>query len=196
MTALVHFKTGNLLEQGRDGHDYMSQQQHFTIKRYANKLNGIFDYQNNLLFNDQDSSVIIEDNTQYVACLNVKKGGKNMLMENTFQIRFLVYKIIGNQKIMVKDNFYDKVYPIGTNYQNPSASQIINIKANYRSFTYTEGTYGETDEIVRDRVYFAKIINGIVYHDQIERLIDDMIDISSLIFEPIPIGPIGPITLS
>ena len=119
-----------------------------------------------------------------------------MLMENTFQIRFLVYKIIGNQKILIKDNFYDKVYPIGTNYQNASASQTIDIRANYRSSTVSGDYFGLTDKIVRDRVYFAKLINGIVYHDQIERLIDDMIDISSLIFEPIPIGPIGPITLS
>ena len=119
-------------------------------------------------------------------------------MENTFQIRFIVYQIIGNQKIMVKDNFYEKVYPIGTNYQNPSASQTINIRANYRSYTYSQGYFGETDEIVRDQVYFSKIINGIVYHSQIERLIDDLIDISSLEFEPIPypITHVGLITLS
>ena len=151
------------------------------------------------MFNDPDSYVILQDDTQYVACLNVKTGGNNSLLENTFQIRFLVYEIIGNQKIMVKDNFYEKIYPFGTNYSNPSASQFMSIKTNYRSYTYSQGSLGETDEIVRDQVYHSQILQGIVVHSQVERLVDNLIDISSLIFVPIdepPPTPIGPIQLS
>ena len=115
-------------------------------------------------------------------------------MENTFQIRFIVYEIIGNQKIIIKDNFYDKVYPFGTNYSNPSNVIFQSLKTNYRSYTYSSGT------LVTDEVYHSQILQGIVYHSQIDRLVDNLIDISNLIFQPIPYPPptdyIGPIQLS
>jgi hypothetical protein len=188
--VLAFFKTGSGLTDG-DTHDYISYGRHFTIKRRGNRLNAVFDYTTNddNTFNDPNSYVTLEDNKNYVVSLNVKKGGKNVLQENTFQIRFQVFQIIGNQKILKKDQFYEKVYPFGSNYSNPSDGEYQYLHTNYRSNSYT-------NSVVTDEVFRTQIIQGILYHSKIDILIDSLIDIENLVFEPIPIQEPVPIQLS